>query len=112
MPNIGVWEIVIEVVIALLIFGPKKLPELGSSLGRSITGFKKGLKETKDEMQVAMKEDEGTSTKTEAASTPTTPATATATTTATTTVTAPVTDTTAQPAAAAVTDTPATLDGK
>lgn len=57
MPNIGVWEIVIVVVIALLIFGPKKLPELGSSLGRSITGFKKGLKETGEEVKAAMKED-------------------------------------------------------
>ena len=46
------WEIVIVVVIALLIFGPKKLPDLGSSLGRSITGFKKGLKETKDDVTV------------------------------------------------------------
>ena len=57
MPSIGPWEIVIVVVLALLIFGPKKLPELGSSLGRSITGFKKGLKETRDEVQAAIKED-------------------------------------------------------
>jgi sec-independent protein translocase protein TatA len=57
MPNIGVWEIVIVVVIALLIFGPKKLPELGSSLGRSITGFKKGLKDSGEEVKAAMKED-------------------------------------------------------
>jgi sec-independent protein translocase protein TatA len=57
MPNIGGWEIAIVVVLALLIFGPKKLPELGSSLGRSITGFKKGLKETKDDVQAAIKED-------------------------------------------------------
>ena len=58
MPSwIGPWEIAIVVVLALLIFGPKKLPELGSSLGRSITGFKKGLKETKDDVQSAIKED-------------------------------------------------------
>jgi sec-independent protein translocase protein TatA len=50
MPSwIGPWEIAIVLVLALLIFGPKKLPDLGSSLGRSITGFKKGLKETKEE---------------------------------------------------------------
>ena len=41
--------------LALLIFGPKKLPDLGSSLGRSITGFKKGLKDTQDEVKTAMK---------------------------------------------------------
>jgi sec-independent protein translocase protein TatA len=57
MPNIGGWEIAIVVVLALLIFGPKKLPELGSSLGRSITGFKRGLRDTKDDVQSAIKED-------------------------------------------------------
>ncbi len=58
MPSwIGPWEIAIVLVLALLIFGPRKLPELGSSLGKSITGFKKGLKETKDDVQAAMKED-------------------------------------------------------
>jgi sec-independent protein translocase protein TatA len=48
--NIGGWEIAIVVVIILLIFGPKKLPDLGRSLGRSISGFKKGLREHKDEV--------------------------------------------------------------
>jgi sec-independent protein translocase protein TatA len=57
MPNIGVWEIVIVVVIALLIFGPKKLPEFGSSLGKSLSGFKRGLREGKEELQAAMKEE-------------------------------------------------------
>jgi sec-independent protein translocase protein TatA len=50
MPNIGGWEILIVVVLALIIFGPKKLPELGSSLGKSIRGFKKGLKDNKEEI--------------------------------------------------------------
>lgn len=58
MPSwIGPWEIAIVVVVALLVFGPKKLPELGSSLGRSITGFKKGLKETTEEFKAAVNED-------------------------------------------------------
>ena len=58
MPSwLGPWEIVIIVVLLLLIFGPKKLPELGSSLGRSITGFKKGLKETSADVKSAMSED-------------------------------------------------------
>jgi sec-independent protein translocase protein TatA len=35
-------------VIALLVFGPKKLPELGKSLGESIRGFKKALHEGGD----------------------------------------------------------------
>ena len=39
MPNIGPMELAIVVIIALVIFGPKKLPELGSSLGRGMREF-------------------------------------------------------------------------
>jgi sec-independent protein translocase protein TatA len=38
-------ELIIILVIALLIFGPKKLPEMGSSIGKSIKEFQKGMKE-------------------------------------------------------------------
>ena len=40
MPNIGPLEIGIVLIVALLVFGPKKLPDLGSSLGKSIREFK------------------------------------------------------------------------
>lgn len=56
MPNIGWMEIGILVVIALLVFGPKRLPELGSSVGKAITGFKKGLKESEEEIRAAVSE--------------------------------------------------------
>ena len=56
MPNIGGWEIAIVLVLILIIFGPKKLPELGSSLGKSIRGFKKGLKDSKDEVNSTVAE--------------------------------------------------------
>lgn len=42
--NIGPLEIGIVLLVVLLVFGPKKLPELGSSLGKSIHGFGKGIK--------------------------------------------------------------------
>ncbi len=69
MSSIGPWEIAIVVIIALLIFGPKKLPEMGQSLGRSITGFKKGLKESGDELKSAMKEDVTADAKTDTVAT-------------------------------------------
>ena len=49
MPSLGPTELVIVLVIFLLLFGAKKLPELGSSVGRSIRSFKKGIAETDDD---------------------------------------------------------------
>ncbi|MGZ3771389.1 MAG: Sec-independent protein translocase subunit TatA/TatB [Bdellovibrio sp.] len=43
--NLGVTELLLIGVIALLLFGPSKLPKLGRSLGESIRGFKKALNE-------------------------------------------------------------------
>lgn len=40
MPTIGPLEIIIILVIVLLIFGPKRLPDLGRSLGRGLREFK------------------------------------------------------------------------
>ena len=38
-------ELIIILVVALLIFGPKKLPEMGSAIGKSINEFRKGMAE-------------------------------------------------------------------
>ncbi len=43
MPNIGPVELVVILAIALLVLGPKKLPEVGKSLGRGIREFKDGI---------------------------------------------------------------------
>jgi sec-independent protein translocase protein TatA len=40
MPNIGPIEIFVVLLVALIVFGPKKLPELGKSLGRGIHEFR------------------------------------------------------------------------
>jgi sec-independent protein translocase protein TatA len=43
MPNIGPLEIVIVLIIALVIFGPKRLPELGRSMGKGIREFRSSI---------------------------------------------------------------------
>lgn len=45
MFGIGPMELVIVLIIALVIFGPKKIPEIANALGKSINEFKKGSRE-------------------------------------------------------------------
>ena len=50
MPNIGPLEIAVVLIIALVILGPKKLPEMGRSVGKGMREFKSAVTgETKDE---------------------------------------------------------------
>jgi sec-independent protein translocase protein TatA len=60
MWNLGFPEIVIIFVIALLVFGPRKLPELGKSLGKGLAEFKRASNELKRtwEEEVRAEEDE------------------------------------------------------
>ncbi|MEA1996317.1 MAG: twin-arginine translocase TatA/TatE family subunit [Gemmatimonadota bacterium] len=48
--NLGYPEIIIICFLALLLFGAKRLPEIGSSLGKSIRSFKSSLKDLQDEL--------------------------------------------------------------
>ena len=43
MPSIGPLELVVIMVVALIVFGPKRLPELGKSMGKGIREFKTSL---------------------------------------------------------------------
>ncbi len=43
MPNIGPLELAVVLIIALVIFGPKRLPDLGKSLGKGMREFKDSL---------------------------------------------------------------------
>ena len=46
--SIGMPELLVIFVIALLVFGPRRLPDVGRSIGEAIRGFKKALNETEN----------------------------------------------------------------
>ena len=50
--NLGMTEMLVIGVLLLLVFGAKRLPEMGSSLGKGIIEFKKSLKEVKTSIEV------------------------------------------------------------
>ncbi|RJQ47745.1 MAG: twin-arginine translocase TatA/TatE family subunit [Gaiellales bacterium] len=50
MPNIGWTELIVILVIILVIFGPKRLPEIGRSLGKGIKEFKKSSTELTEQL--------------------------------------------------------------
>jgi len=52
MPNIGPVELIIILVIALLILGPGRLPDVGSALGKSIREFRKAATEVQDSVKL------------------------------------------------------------
>ena len=49
--SIGMMEMVVIFLIALLVFGPRKLPELGKSLGRSLAEFKRASNELRNTLE-------------------------------------------------------------
>jgi len=60
MFGLGIPEIMVIFIIALVVFGPKRLPELGKSLGRALAEFKKASDEFQESMREEMKEVEKT----------------------------------------------------
>jgi sec-independent protein translocase protein TatA len=48
--NLGMTEIMLLVVVFLLVFGAKRLPEIGSAMGKGIREFKKSMREVTDEI--------------------------------------------------------------
>jgi sec-independent protein translocase protein TatA len=49
--NIGMTEILMVLVIVLLVFGAKRLPEIGAAMGKGIREFKRGFREVTDEVE-------------------------------------------------------------
>ncbi len=57
MGGLGFPEMVVILVIALIIFGPSKLPQLGEGMGKAIRNFKQGMREGLDEKEETKKPD-------------------------------------------------------
>src|SRR5207302_7626717 len=51
MFNVGPTELIVILLLALLVFGPKKLPEVGRSVGRGLREFRRASDEVRDEIQ-------------------------------------------------------------
>jgi sec-independent protein translocase protein TatA len=56
--SLGMPELIVIFVIALIIFGPRKLPELGRSLGRSLNEFKRASNELRNTLEEEVRVDE------------------------------------------------------
>jgi TatA/E family protein of Tat protein translocase len=64
--GLGIWEMILIFLVILLLFGAKRLPEIGSSLGKGIREFKGSLREIEHEINISDDESKGqvTSSKT------------------------------------------------
>ena len=61
--GVGLPEVTVILILALLIFGPKKLPELGKQLGKTLKSLKKASNEFQNEIDQVMKDDKDESPK-------------------------------------------------
>ena len=60
--GVGLPEVTVILILALLIFGPKKLPELGKQLGKTLQSLKNASNEFQNELNKAVNESENTKT--------------------------------------------------
>jgi sec-independent protein translocase protein TatA len=74
LPNIGPMELIIVLVIALLILGPGKLPEVGSAFGKTIREFRKAASDVQESTSLSAKPATEPATPAAAAATPVEPA--------------------------------------
>lgn len=56
MPNLGPGEILVILIVALLVFGPRKLPDLGKSLGGALREFRRSTQGLKEDFDGALRE--------------------------------------------------------
>jgi sec-independent protein translocase protein TatA len=54
---LGIWELLIILVVVLLIFGPRRLPEMAKGLGQSVREFRKGIRDIRSDFEEGEKAD-------------------------------------------------------
>lgn len=57
--RIGPWEIVVVLLVALIVFGPSRLPEMGKAMGKAIREFRRATADLGKELEQARQELEG-----------------------------------------------------
>ena len=55
--NVGPWELLLILLGLLLVFGAKRLPEMGAAMGKGIREFKKNISEVKQELDRPVEDD-------------------------------------------------------
>jgi len=63
--GISIWQLLIILVIVVLLFGTKKLKNMGGDMGEAIKGFKKGIKDDDEKESIAQEKTEATKEKVE-----------------------------------------------
>jgi sec-independent protein translocase protein TatA len=56
--NIGPAEMIVILIIALIVFGPKRLPEIGRTVGKSLREFRKASQDIRDEFTGSLEDDD------------------------------------------------------
>jgi sec-independent protein translocase protein TatA len=56
--NIGAPELILILVIALIVFGPKRLPEVGRTIGKSLREFRRASQDIRDEFRFSLDDDD------------------------------------------------------
>ncbi|NHM27389.1 twin-arginine translocase TatA/TatE family subunit [Desulfofundulus sp. TPOSR] len=60
MFGMGPWELILILIIALVIFGPSKLPEVGQALGKGLREFRRAANSVREEMKEEVMQDQTT----------------------------------------------------
>lgn len=55
---LGIWELLIILVVVLLIFGPRRLPEMAKGLGQSVREFRKGIRDMRNDFEEGADEED------------------------------------------------------